>query len=345
MKIWIDLTNSPHINFFKPFKKVWEQQGHDVIITTRDLSNTIELVEQNKWEHTLVSGHAGKNRALKVMYFVVRVFRLWLFLRNQNVDVGVSHSSFCAPLVGKLIGCRTVYLNDNEHAKGNYLAFPFATVNLLPEALANKYSNVWFSFLLNFKFYSGIKEGVYLSQRDFLVKKNVQGLAKPRIYVRLEPDSADYYSGDTEFLDELLIQLSAVSDVVILPRNERQKLRFQDSKFSRIEVSDRPLSLDYVAEKCDVFMGAGGSMSRELAFLNVTTLSIYQGDLLEVDKYLVSNKFMQHNIKPTFGDVVSLIAHRPDGTNEDLFRKGVLAFKLVMDTVHELGSAECVCDD
>lgn len=341
MKIWIDLTNSPHINFFKPFKKYWEQQGHEVVITTRDLSNTIELVEQNKWEHTLVSGHAGKNRVLKGIYFVVRVFRLWLFLRNQNVDVGISHSSFCAPLVGKLIGCRTVYLNDNEHAKGNYLAFPFATVNLLPEYLANKYTNIWFSSLLKFKFYSGIKEGIYLSQENFLLEKNVQGLAKPSIYVRLEPDSADYYSGDTEFLDELLIQLSAVSDVVILPRNERQKLRFQNPKFSGIEVSNNPLSLEFVASKCDVFIGAGGSMSRELAFLSVTTLSIYQGDLLEVDKFLVSNKFMHHNTKPTFADVVSLIEHKRIGTNDELLKKGVSAFKLITNTVHELGVLEC----
>ena len=333
MKIWIDLTNSPHINFFKPFKEVWEKEGHEVLITTRNLSNTIDLVEQNKWTHTLISGHAGKNRFLKILYFIERVFRLWVFLRKKKVDVGISHSSFYSPLVGKMIGCPTIYLNDNEHAKGNYLAFPFATVNILPEFLEKNFRDNWLTQFFDFKYYKGIKEGIYLSQCNFPTKKNLLNSEKPNIYVRLEPDSADYYSGNTRFLNELLVNLSILNKVVILPRNERQSLRFKGSEFSTIEVAYSPLSLEDIYQNCDLFIGAGGSMSRELAFLNISTLSIYQDDLLEVDKFLVAKNIMYHNPEPTLDYIESLILNKDRNFDNELIYKGRSAFNLIMHTV------------
>lgn len=340
MKIWIDLTNSPHINFFEPFKKIWEKQGHELIITTRDLSNTIDLVNQKKWKHTLISGHAGKSRFLKGIYFLMRVFRLWFFLKNQKIDVGISHSSFYAPLVGKMIGCKTIYLNDNEHAKGNYLAFPFATISLLPEFLIDKFKNNIFAKIFNIKFYKGVKEGVYLSQNTPSIKENFNPKEKANIYVRLEPDTADYYSGNTKFLDDLLIALSVNENVVILPRNKRQKLRFENQIFKDIKVVESTISFQEICSNCDLFIGAGGSMTRELALLNITTLSIYQGKLLEVDKYLVANNFMHHISNPTLEEVLLIIKNKQANINKKLLKKGCEAFNLIMQTVDELGNEE-----
>ena len=62
MKIWIDLTNSPHINFFKPFIKQWENEGYEIFLTARNLANTIELIQQNSWIYKEIGGHAGKNK-------------------------------------------------------------------------------------------------------------------------------------------------------------------------------------------------------------------------------------------------------------------------------------------
>ena len=71
MKIWIDLTNSPHINFFKPFIKRWEKEGYEIIITARELANTIELINQNGWKYTEIGGHAGKSKIKKLLYFII----------------------------------------------------------------------------------------------------------------------------------------------------------------------------------------------------------------------------------------------------------------------------------
>ncbi len=85
MKIWIDITNSPHINFFKPFIKKWNDEGNEIIITTRDLANTIDLIKQNNWNYYEIGGHAGKNKVKKLLYFPRRVLLLRKFLKTLNL--------------------------------------------------------------------------------------------------------------------------------------------------------------------------------------------------------------------------------------------------------------------
>lgn len=336
MRIWIDLTNSPHVAFFKPFIDLWDLEGHDIIITTRDLSNTIELAEREGWDHVLVGGHAGKSPFLKIWFFIVRIFKLWHTLMHKKVDVGISHSSFCAPIVGRLIGCKTVYLNDNEHAKGNFVAFPFADRSLLPEFLKGTRWPRLISKFTRFEFYPGIKEGVYLSQANVPSRSVGVYPARASIFVRLEPDKAQYYAGSTDFLRELLIKLSAHYRVVLLPRDEGQRERFSDTASSQIEIPRRALALSEICEQCDLFIGAGGSMTRELAFLGVATLSVYQGELLEVDKFLVSSGAMRYIPRPEYADIVSILSGRAVVGSSDLFDRGRFAFSFIDKCVKEL---------
>ncbi len=46
MKIWIDISNAPHVNFFKDFIEEWKD-NYEVIVTTSPLSNTIDLLKNN----------------------------------------------------------------------------------------------------------------------------------------------------------------------------------------------------------------------------------------------------------------------------------------------------------
>jgi predicted glycosyltransferase len=48
-----------------------------------------------------------------------------------------------------------------------------------------------------------------------------------------------------------------------------------------------------------LFIGAGGSMTRELAILEIPVISIYQAELLSVDKYLVDKGLMK--VSPSIG--------------------------------------------
>jgi len=121
MKIWIDLSNSPHVNFFAGMIKEL-QEDHEVLLTSRPLSNTIELLELYGLRYHVVGKHYGQSNLKKIVGFVVRIFQLYIFLKNKAVDVAISHSSFYSPVVARLLGVRSIYLNDNEHAEGNRIS-------------------------------------------------------------------------------------------------------------------------------------------------------------------------------------------------------------------------------
>ena len=57
MKIWFDLSNSPHINLFARMIRELEGEGHEVVITCRPLANTIDLLDLHGFRYEVVGVH------------------------------------------------------------------------------------------------------------------------------------------------------------------------------------------------------------------------------------------------------------------------------------------------
>lgn len=335
MKIWIDLTNSPHINFFSNVIKELESKGHEIIITCRNLANTIELIEIEGWNYAEIGGHAGASLFKKVTYFPKRVFQLYHFLKKNKPDVAVSHSSFYSPITAWFLRIPSIYINDNEYAKGNYISFLFATKIMLPEFLKEVSKKKKWNKLVEIVFYPGTKEALYLSK-----KKNIPAFSHKEInniYIRPEPWTAQYYKGKKFFLDDLILKLSLSYNVKILPRGNDQKKHYESEKFSSVNVFDKAVSLDKIIEDCDFFIGAGGTMTREIAILGIPTISIYQDELLEVDKYLVKNNFMFYEKELTsekFEIIKNSVNNRTN--NIVLMEKGLLAHNLLIKNILDI---------
>ena len=333
MKVWIDLTNSPHINFFKHFINDWKQEGCEIIITCRDLANTIDLIELNGWDYEVVGGHAGKNAVKKVMYFPNRVNALRDYLKPLKPDVGISHSSFYSPLTAKFLGIPSIYLNDNEHASGNYLAFIFANKNFLPECLQSSFDRSALRSMVNMEYYPGIKEGIYLCKEDFQIENGEK--EKRRMYIRPEPWTAQYYKGDEFFIDKLLLDCKDEFEIILLPRGTEQGKYYMKEEFNGITVQTTPLTLQEISKNCDIFVGAGGTMTREIAFLGIPTISIYQSDLLEVDKYLIEHKYLLHETRLKKEQILDYLKSKESVENTELYEKGKQAYNLIKNSIYE----------
>ena len=218
MKIWIDLTNSPHVNFFADMIREL-QKDHEVLLTCRSLSNTIELLDLNGFTYHVVGKHYGQNKSNKVLGFVIRIAQLYRFLKNRIPDVAISHSSFYSPVVARMLGVRSIYLNDNEHADGNRISFRFADCIMIPEFLDAEKVQRQGAHPEKIIKYPGVKEGVYLwnykpaSRGSFLPDMD----GKQVIFIRPEPWAAQYYSGKRNFIDDLLVDIKDRYSVVLLP--------------------------------------------------------------------------------------------------------------------------------
>ncbi len=161
MKIWFDLSNSPHVVFFAQMIRELEKD-HEVLITCRDLANTIDLLDLEGFPYEVVGRHYGARTANKIAGFAVRVMELRRFVARHEVDVAVSHSSYYSPVVAATLRIPSLYLNDNEHAEGNRAAFLCATRVMMPEFVPlPALRKQW---LREFRLtpYPGVKEGVYL---------------------------------------------------------------------------------------------------------------------------------------------------------------------------------------
>lgn len=296
MKIWFDLSNSPHINMFYDLIKELENEGHEIIITSRPLANTIQLLEQKGLKHKVIGNHYGKNILKKIFGFPIRIIQLNNYLKTKQINLAISQSSFHSPIVAWLLNIPSIYTNDNEHAIGNKPAFHFATKILIPENLFKQslYKNK--KIINKIIQYPGIKEGIYLWKSGEKINlKRAENLSSiKKIYFRPEPPTAQYYNGKLNFMDETILALQKKYQIVILPRDKNQNNHYKNKKFNLITVADKPISFFDIATDCLLFIGAGGSMTRELAILGIPTISVYQGKLLEVDEILISKGMMIH---------------------------------------------------
>lgn len=335
MKIWFDLSNSPHINMFAALIRELQRE-HEVIITCRPLANTVDLLDLHKLPYTIVGRHYGKQFTAKVLGYPVRVWELARFLRPQRIDVAVSQSSFHSPLVARLLGVRSIYMNDNEHAMGNVPSFAFASRIMVPEFLSAEILSQQWANPRKVLRYPGVKEGLYLWELEARLRSVVapvnagQQRARKSIYVRPEPWTAQYYQGSTNFLDDLLAGLQDQADVTLLPRGRDQALHYRQAQFAGLRIVDTALDIADIAPDCSLFIGAGGTMTREMAVLGIPTISVYQDELLAVDRYLLAQKAFAHipQLRARQAlDYLDTMSRRPP--NLMLLQKGRAAYDMV----------------
>ncbi|MGB3545823.1 MAG: DUF354 domain-containing protein [Saprospiraceae bacterium] len=336
MKIWLDFINTPQVPFFVPFIRQWERAGHEMLLTCRDSGNTVALLRQHGLAHHVVGGRVGQGGLDKKIQFGKRLLALFRFVRNHRPEVAAGQSSFYLPLVAKLLRIPSLYTNDNEHAQGNYFGFRFASRVVLPEPLRGNAATQK-SYLANgrLSFYPGVKEAIYLSQQPELA--TAMDAPKHQVYFRPEPWSAQYYDGPLNFFDETLLRLSETYEVIVLPRDQNQREYYRQEKFGAITVPDGPLKLSDIVAGCLLFIGAGGSMTRELAVLGVPVLSIYQADLLAVDEYLVEKGLLRVDPGITYDGLAALLQSAADSPGDpSVLRLGDASFQLILNTINSL---------
>ena len=335
MTIWIDFINTPQVSFWIPFIKRFKENGNEILLTCRVSGNTVDLLKQNNLDFTIIGEKVGKGTLEKILLFPQRIIALRSFIKKNKPDIAVSQSSFYQPLVAWLLGIPCLYTNDNEHAKGNIFGFRFAGKIMLPIALMQEKFTKKKALTKRITFYPSVKEAIYLSQMPELLQ--LDDKPKDTVYFRPEPWSAQYYNGPLNFFDETLLKLSEEYKVIILPRDKNQKEHYQQSKFMNITIPEKPLSLKTIMENCLLFIGAGGSMTRELAVLDIPVISIYQVKMLQVDNYLINKGRVKLISNLNYQDIKQELSPKFSGNvNRDLLNEGLESFELIYNEILKL---------
>lgn len=335
MKIWFDLTNSPHVHFFRQMIGELQDDGHEVVITSRNAANTTELLDLYGMDYTIVGKSYGKKLRNKIFGNIVRVRDLVKFVKNNKIDAAISQSSFTSAIVGRLAGVPTIYTNDNEHAMGNKISFICAHLVFIPEFIPVESITNLLVKSKKVTQYPGVKEGIYLwkKYKEFVPPEH----KVKKIYYRPEPYFAQYYKGKTNVLDDAIVELKKEFDIVILPRDDNQRKHFDDERFKGVIVCQQPMTFDEIAADCSLFIGAGGTMTREMAVIGIPTVSIYQDELLDVDKFLISKGLMLHNPNINASQIREIInKSQAKASDISLLNKGKEAYNQIKNCLLNL---------
>ncbi|MCD6522264.1 MAG: DUF354 domain-containing protein, partial [Candidatus Diapherotrites archaeon] len=202
MKIWFDMTNSPHVMTFMPFIKLCKKFGYEVKITARKLGQTTQMLDDLGITYEEIGEYGGKTLFGKIINVIKRTYSLMKYAKNKKVDVCFTKAP-SSLLASWMLGIPVILFSDNEYSKVNYLR-PLATLVVCPKCLPFKGKNVLK--------YEGIEEGLYLL--TFRPKKDVMRYFKKgvkNIVIRTAPSSAHY----------LKIRYDPIIKLIKLLRNEQ----------------------------------------------------------------------------------------------------------------------------
>jgi predicted glycosyltransferase len=293
MRVWIDLSNSPHALLFAPISRQLEDHGHEVLITARDNAQTVELARRHWEEPAVIGGRTHAGRVAKGRAILARVRDLASWARGARPDVALSHNSYAQIVAARRLGIRAVTAMDYEHQPANHLGFRLAETVLLPEALRQAGVERQGATPRKTRFYGGLKEEIYLGdfEPDAGVLEEVGLAAAPGgtlVVARTPPAGALYHRAGNPLFTQVLSAIGERPEVrcVTLCRHPEQRRELLAMALPNLILPEHAVDARSLLYAADLVIGAGGTMTREAALLGVPTVSIFAGRPAAVDRWL-----------------------------------------------------------
>jgi len=294
VRVWIDVSNSPQVPFFRPLIALLEARGHDVQVTTRDYAQTLELLRLHGIRHDVVgprhggAGIWGKGRAT-----AKRLRALRSFARGRRFDLALSHASHEPQLVARSLGVPSAYAFDYEFARVQHgLGCRAARRVVVPEAIPQHRLDQIGAPPRKVRRYPGLKEEYYLAgfEADPGVLDEL-GLDRGRVLVvvRTPPEVSLYHRHGNPLFSEVLHSLGSDSAVraVVLPRTTEQREAIRALALPSIVVPERAVDAQSLVALSDLVVSAGGTMNREAVALGVPVYTVFAERLGAVDEALI----------------------------------------------------------
>ena len=324
MRVWVDFTNTAHVLVLRPLVELLESRGHDVTLTARPLSHTLELLEDWGHPHTVIGRYGGTGLAGKARAAAGRVPSLWRFARGRHFDRALAHGSTDLPPACRLLRIPNTTMFDYEWASlQHHVNCRLASRVLVPDAIPAERLARYGARPPKLIQYPGLKEEYYLAdfEPDPAVLEEL-GVDRGGILcvIRTAPSYALYLRGaENELVEGLLRRLSASEETqtVVLARTDEQRQTIDGLGLERVIVPKRAVDGRSLVALADLLVSAGGTMNREAAVLGTPVWSIFEGRLGAVDELLASQGRLRFLTDPAQLE----IARKPSVATADRVRR------------------------
>jgi predicted glycosyltransferase len=311
LRVWVDLTNSPHVLVMRPVIAKLREQGHEVQVTARDFAQTLQLCVRFGIAHTAVGRHRGGGVAAKARGLAARSLELTRWARGQGFELAIGHGSNDITVAAALlrIPCSTMF--DYEWATVQHnvncrLARAVVVPDAIPPERLYRYGARG-----KIRPYPGLKEEYYLAdfEPDGAVLQEL-GLdpGDPVAVVRTAPEVSLYHRFQNNLFAQVLDRLRG-AQTVVLPRTAEQ--RSELARLGGFIVPERAVDAQSLVAFADLVVSAGGTMNREAVALGTPVFTVFEGRLGAVDERLIDEGRLRRLTRPQ--DVALTKRHGPPG--------------------------------
>jgi predicted glycosyltransferase len=332
VRVWIDVSNSPQVPFFRPLVALLEARGHEVEVTTRRYAQTVELLALHGIPHEVVGPeHGGAGALGKARAMAGRLRALRRFARRRRFDLALSHASHELPLVARSLGIPSSYAFDYELARTQHgLGCRAARRVVVPAAIPQERLDRLGARPPKVRRYEGLKEEYYLhgfAPDDSVLAELELDRERVLVVVRTPPDVSLYHRHGNPLFEDVLERLGRDEAVqaVVLPRTAEQRDAIRHRALPSLLVPGHAIDAQSLVALADLVVSAGGTMNREAVALGVPVYTTFAGRLGAVDEKLVSEGRLRIL---TSADAVVL--EKRSGSNERIERDPAILLDVLL---------------
>ena len=295
-RVWIDMTNSPHVLVLRPIIEELERRGWEVTVTAREFAQTLPLLDRFHIPYTLIGRHRGKAMPAKAWGMLARTSAMIVFGAGRGFSLALSHASNDLPVAAKLLGIPHVTMFDYEHAALSHsINVRASTKALIPDAIPADAIERYGGTGDKVDRYPGLKEEYYLAdfEPDISVIEDL-GLDRERVLVtiRTPPSMAAYHRMDNPLFEDVLRDIGSRDgevQAVVLLRTPDQRAAVEGIGASNIVVPSDVVDAQSLVYYSDVVLSGGGTLNREAVALGTPAYTVFQGELGAVDARLIED--------------------------------------------------------
>jgi len=324
----------------RPIIERLRAHGHEVVVTSRDYTETQELLALHHMNHTPIGRHGGASRVSKLMRLIQRTRRMRRFGKGEDFDLAIAHGSNDLAIASRLLGIPEANMHDYEFAVvQHHIGCRLARRVIFPDSVPpDRLTRFGVGPEKLFQ-YPGFKEQYYLA--DFEVDPDALdevGVDTERVVVivRPPPDVSLYHRKSNPLFPQVLARVGTDERVhaVVVPRTEEQRAYVKELALPSLIVPDHAVEAQSLVALADLVVSAGGTMNREAVALGTPVYTTFAGRLGGVDEALIRSNLLRPLTDPR-----AIELEKKEGKGERILRDPQLLVDLMLGVAEPQGSA------
>jgi uncharacterized protein len=293
MRIWADMSAPAHVLVLRPIIERLREHGHEVTVTSREYTQTQELLALHHMDHIPIGRHGGASRSRKLARLIQRTGKMRRFGKGAGFDLAIAHGSNDLAIASRLLGIPEANMHDYEFAVAqHHVGCRLAKRVIFPDSVPPERLKRFGVGPEKLFQYPGFKEEYYLA--DFEVDPGVLGevgvdTERVVVIVRPPPDVSLYHRKSNPLFPQVLARVGTDERVhaVVLPRTKEQRAYVKKLALPSLIVPDHAVEAQSLVALADLVVSAGGTMNREAVALGTPVYTTYGGRLGGVDEALI----------------------------------------------------------